>query len=240
MKQTSVKRLARIAGALYLIIFVAAPFPFLIGRGAVVVPGDTITTAQNLLSNQVVVRIGMVAETIVFLVEVLLAAIFYALLRPVSRHLSLASAFARLGESAVQAVNLLTTMLALMIVGGAGSVGALSLAQHEALALLFLDANGFGILIWGFFFGLHLLLLGYLVFRSTFWPKVLGILLIVAGFGYLAQGYFHILAPRFDQVLSTVVLVLAVPGELVFTVWLLWKGVNVDRWKERAADPAIV
>jgi hypothetical protein len=240
MKRISPKKLARIAGVLYLVIFLVAPFPFLLGREAAVVPGDAAATAENLVANQSVIRIGMAAETVVFLIETIMAGMFYVLLRPVSRHLSLASAFARLGEAVVQAVNLLPTMIALMLAGGAGLGAARAIADREELALLFMDANGFVILVWGFFFGLHLLLLGSLVYRSTFWPRILGILLIIAGFAYLAEGYVRLLAPHVSSVMAVAVPVLAVPGELAFTVWLLWKGLDVDRWNAMAADAAAI
>ena len=106
--------------------------------------------------------------------------------------------------------------------------------QLNALVLLFADANAFMIIIWGLIFGFHLLLLGYLVFRSGFMPKILGILLMIGAVGYLAQSYGHILAPQFDEILSTVVIVLSIPGELLFTVYLLWKGLNAEQWEKRA------
>jgi hypothetical protein len=87
-------------------------------------------------------------------------------------------------------------------------------------------------------FGFHLLLLGYLVYKSGFWPKILGILLVLASLGYLAQSYGHLLAPQYDDLLATIVIVVAVPGELAFTAWLLWKGVDVERWEERAQESA--
>lgn len=234
LDKKSVKRTARIAGVLYLIIFVVAPFPFLLSRGSIVVAGDAAATARNIMASGSVFRLGMVAESVVFLVELVLAAILYVLLRPVSRPLSLAAAFARVGEAVVQAVNLLTSILVLLLLGGTGYLAVFEPEQLSALAMLFLDANGFVILVWGLLFGFHLLLLGYLVYRSGFWPRFLGILLLVASLGYFAQSYAHFLAPQYDSILSVLVVVLAVPGELAFTIWLLWKGVNVERWEERA------
>ena len=196
MKKNPIKKTARISGVLYLIIFVVAPFPFLLGRAGLIVPGDAVSTARNIMASEFLFRFGMVAEAIVFLVEIVLAALLYVLLRPVSKPLSLAAAFSRVGEAVVQAVNLLTSILVL-------------------------------------------LLLGYLVYKSEFWPRIFGILLLLAGFGYLAQSFGHILWPQFDDILSVVVIVLAVPGELAFTIWLLAKGVNVERWEQRSArtDP---
>ena len=89
LENKSIKRTARIAGVLYLIIFAVAPFAFLLGKASLVVPGDAATTAENIMASESVFRIGMVAESVVFLVEIVLAAVLYVLLRPVSRPLSL-------------------------------------------------------------------------------------------------------------------------------------------------------
>jgi len=234
-KKNPIKKTARISGILYLIIFIVAPFPFLIGRAGMVVPGDAATTVRNIMSGEFLFRFGMAAESIVFLVEIVLAALLYSLLRPVSKPLSLAAAFSRVGEAVVQAVNLLTSVLVLLLIGGTGYLAVFESDQLHALSMLFLDANAFVVLVWGLFFGFHLLLLGYLVYRSEFWPRILGILLLLAGVGYLAQSFGHFLLPQFDDILSVVVIVLAVPGELAFTIWLLVKGVNVERWEQRAA-----
>jgi len=238
VEKKSIKSTARTAGILYLVIFVIAPFPFLLGRASLVVAGDAATTARNILASESVFRLGMVAESVVFLVELVLAALLYVLLKPVNRPLSLAAAFARVGEAVVQAVNLLTSILVLLLLGGASYLAVLEPEPLNALAMLFLDANAFVIMVWGLLFGFHLLLLGYLVYKSSFWPRFLGILLLVASVGYLAQSFGHMLVPQFDDVLSVAVIVLAVPGELAFTIWLLWKGVNVERWQQRAVEAA--
>lgn len=235
---TSPRTYARITGALYVVIFFLGPVAFFMGRTSVVVPGDPAATIDNLMASEAMFRLGMVAETAIVLIEIVVSAILYVLLRPVSRPLSLASALARFAQSVVQAVNLFTAAPALLLLGGAGYLAAFEAGQLNALALLFMDVNAFMIIIWGLIFGFHLLLLGYLVYRSGFWPRLLGILLIVGGVGYLLQSYGHLLAPQFDDILSTVVLVLSIPTELAFTVWLLWKGVDVDRWEERALEAA--
>jgi hypothetical protein len=234
-----VKKQARVSGILYLIIFVVAPFPFIVGRAGLVVPGDAITTANNILASKSLFRLGMAAETIVFLVEIVLAALLFVLLRPVNKPLSLAAAFSRVGEAVVQAVNLLTSALVLLLLGDTGYLSVFNFDQLSSLSMLFLDVNAFVILVWGFLFGLHLLLLGYLVYKSEFWPRILGILLLLAGVGYLLQSFGHILLPQFDDILSVAVVVLAVPGELAFALWLLVKGVNVGKWEQRAAGSAV-
>lgn len=239
-ERRSVQRKARLAGVLYLVIFVAGPFAFLMGRTGPVVPGDAAATAANIVEDETMFRIGMVAETIVFGVEIVLASILYVLLRPVSRSISLAAALARFAEAVVQAVNLVTGGIVLALLSGAGYLAAFESEQLDALAMVFVDMNEFLVMVWGLLFGLHLAMLGWLVSRSGFWPRPLGRLLIVAAVGYLAQSYGHLLVPRFDDALAVTVQILAIPAELAFTVWLLWKGIDVDRWARRRRQAARV
>ena len=227
----SIKKTARIAGVLYLAIFVIYPLAASV-RSMLVVPGDAAATAQNVAANQTLFRWGMAGESVIFLIEIVMAGFLYVLLRPVSKSLSLASALARASEGIVMAAtNLFTSILTLIVIGNAGYLAVFDQEQQNALALLFQEANDYVILIWGLFFALHLVLLGWLVYRSEFFPKIPGILLMLAGFGYFAQSFGVMVAPGLSDILETVVLVLATPGELVFALWLLIKGVNEDKWK---------
>jgi hypothetical protein len=232
----SIKKTARIAGVLYLAIFVIYPLATSV-RSMLVVPGDAAATAQNVAVNQTLFRWGMAGESVIFLIEIVMAGFLYVLLRPVSRSLSLASALARASEGIVMAAtNLFTSILTLFVLGNTGYLAVFEQEQQDALALLFQDANNYVILIWGLFFALHLVLLGWLVYRSGFFPKILGILLALAGIGYFAQSFGVMVAPDLSDVLSTVVLVLATPGELVFALWLLIKGVDENKWQARALE----
>ena len=235
---TSPKTYARIVGGFYLAIFFLGPFAFFMGRTAVVVPGDPAATINTLMASESMFRFGMVAETLIIFIEIVVSAILYMLLRPVNMPLALASTLARFGQSILQAVNLFTAVPALLLLGGTGYLAAFEPDQLSALVLLFMDVNAFVIIVWGLLFGFHLLLLGYLVYKSGFWPRLLGILLVIGSVGYLAQSFGHLLAPQYDDILSTVVVVLSIPGELAFTLWLLIKGINVERWEERARESA--
>jgi hypothetical protein len=232
---SNIQRHARIVGALYVVLFVLGPFAFLLGKAAALVPDDAAATARNILALDGQFRVGLAIEGVIFLIEVLLAAILYVMFRPVHPAASLASAFARLGEAVVQAANLLPSALLLFVLTEPVYRAAFTPAQLEALAHLFLNANAFMILVWGLFFGLHLVLLGALVHASGFLPRWLGILLMVAGPGYLLQSVGTILRPSASEALDTLVVVMAVPGELAFALWLLVKGVDRDRWAARAA-----
>lgn len=228
------KRLARTAGFLYLAIFVIYPLSTMV-RSMLVVPGDAAATAQNVATNESLFRWGMAGEASIFIIEIVLAAVLYALLRPVSRSLSLGASLARVAEGVVMAAgNLFTSILTLVAVGGAGYLAVFSPEQRDALALFFQDANDYVVLTWGFFFALSLVLTGWLVYRSGFFPKIPGVLLVLAGVGYFAQSYGTIVAPGAADLLTTVVLVLAIPGELVFALWLIIKGVDEEKWQRRA------
>jgi hypothetical protein len=102
--------------------------------------------------------------------------------------------------------------------------------QLDALVLLFLNAHGYGVFIWQLFFGFHLFVLGYLIFRSGYFPRILGILMVLGSLGYLLDSYGNILLPNYAEIFG----VTAVIGELPFFLWLLIKGVNVERYNARA------
>jgi hypothetical protein len=221
--------MARIAGVLYLVIFIVYPLSAFIGKASIVVAGDPTATVENIQASEAMFRIGIAGEAVIFLVEIIMAGILYELLKPVSTALSLAAAFSRLAEAVVQAVNLLPSILALILVSGAGYLSVFDGGQMSALVSLFMESFDYMIMVWGFFFGLHLVLLGYLVKKSDYFPGILGILLVLGGVGYLSQSFGAFVAPQMDALLANVVFVLAVPSELAFTLYLLIKGVKIQK-----------
>jgi len=228
---------ARVAGVLYLILAIVAPFSFFFVRSSIIVPGDATATATNLMASESLFRAGIVSDSIVFLIEIVLVAILYVLLKPVSQTLALIAAFARLAMTVIQGVNLLNYAFVLLLVSNGGSLTAFEPAQVDALVLLFLDAYEYGALIWGTFFGLHLLVLGYLLFQSGFFPRFLGVLFVFSSLGYLTDSFGSFLVPNFDEILGWVVLT-SIPAELAFPLWLLIKGVDVEQWEKRARESA--
>ena len=145
----SIRWTARAAGVLCLVIFIVAPLAYLVARSSILVEDDPAATAQNLIDNERRFRLGLVAESVVFLVEIVLAALLYVILRPVSRTISLAAAFSRVAEAVAQAANLLPASLALLAVGGAGYFATSDQEQRNNLVLLALDANEFMVLVVG-------------------------------------------------------------------------------------------
>ena len=230
-----VQRHARVAGLMYVALFILGPMVFLGGKAAAFVPGDPAATAEALRAiGPSGIRAALGIEALIFLIEVVLAAILYVLFRPVQRAIALASTLARFGEAVVQGANLLPGILLVSLLGGSAYASTLPPEQVEGLLHLFLEANDFMVLVWGLFFGLHVVLLAWLVHASGFLPRWLGVLLGFAGVGYLAQSFGVIVWPESAGVLDQAVVVMAVPGELAFTLWLLIRGVDAEAWEERA------
>jgi hypothetical protein len=226
---------ARIAGLLLLILLVVGPFSLIYVPSTLIVPGDATATADNIRASESLFRLGIVSDSLIFLIELVLTVLLYVLFRPVSRALSLVAAFARLAMAVIQGVNLLPYFTALLLVSGAGYLTVWEPAQSDALVLLFLNVHQYGVYIWQLFFGLHLLVLSYLIFKSGYFPRILGILMVIASLGYLVDSYGNILFPNYEVIFGVVVGVGAIIGELPFLFWLLIKGVNVQEWRKRAS-----
>lgn len=230
-----VQRHARVAGVLYVMLFILGPMVFLRGKAVALVPGDPAATLEALRAiGPAGLRTGLAIEAAIFLIEVVLAAILWVIFRPVQQAVALAATLARFAEAVVQGANLLPGFLLLGLVGGAMYEQAIPAPEIGALTHLFLEANNFMILVWGLFFGLHVVLLAWLVYASGFLPRWLGVLLAIAGAGYLAQSFGIMLRPDLRPVLDTAVVVMAVPGELALTLWLLVRGVDEKAWGQRA------
>ena len=232
----SPKRLARIIGVLILIIAVFAPFSMIYLPSSLIVSGDATTTAQNIMASEGLFRLGIVSDAVVVLLEIAVIVLLYVLLRPVSRTLSLVAAFARLAMTVLMGINLLNHFVVLLLLSGAGYLTVFAQDQLHALALLFLNAHADVVLIWGLFFSLHLLVLGYLVFKSGYLPRILGVLLMIASLCYVIQGVGTILLPQYEGIFVSVGLVSAI--EIALPLWLLIKGVNVEQWNKRALESA--
>lgn len=234
----TIQKTARFAGLLYLIIAVCAGFSFGYMRTMLIVPGDAAATVSNLMASEWLFRLGIVGDAVVFLSEIVLIALLYALLKPVNQTLTLAAVYARLAMVVMQGMNLLNYFFVLLLLSGAGYLMVFELEQLQALVLLFLNAYEYVALIWGAFFGLHTLLLAYLVYKSGYLPRILGILMVLASFGYLLDSFGNFLLPQYDALYASVVVLLALLGELPLALWLLIKGVNVQQWQKRVFEAA--
>ena len=233
--ETSPQLYARVGGLLYLIIIVAGIFAEVFVRSRLVVSGDAAATANNILASESLFRFGFFSELIMLACDVAVALIFYVLLKPVNKNLALLAAFFRLVMTAISGINSLNHYSALLILGGADYLTVFETDQLHALALLSLKSHTFGYHISLVFFGFHCLVLGYLIFRSGYLPKVLGILLIIASLGYLTNSFTAILSPEYAKMLFPGILIPAFIAEVSLCLWLIVMGVNVPKWDKQAS-----
>lgn len=236
----SLRQTARVAGVLYLIIIIAGIFAEFFVRQSLIVPGDAAATAGNIVAAEGLFRLGIAGDLIMILSDVALALAFYVLLKPVSQALSLLAAFFRLGQAAILGINLLNLFFVLQLLSGADYLTVLGADQLEALVLLFLNGHSIGYSLGLVLFGLSLLVLGYLVFKAGYFPRVLGILLMVAAAGYLIDSFASFLLPTYEAYESIFALVVFLPafiGELAMCLWLLVKGVK-DQPAQLRPSPA--
>lgn len=229
---------ARAAGFLYLAIIVSGIFAEFFVRASLVAPGDATATANNIMAAEGLFRFGIAGDFIMLASDVALALVFFVLFKPVSHALSLLAAFFRLAQAAILGLNLLNLFSALQLLSGAGYLTVLGADQLHAQALFYLDAHSTGYSIGLVFFGLSCFVLGYLVVKSGYVPRILGILLLFAAVGYLTDSFAGFLLPNYASyadLFAVVVFVPAIIGELSLCLWLLIKGVNVQRWNGTTA-----
>jgi hypothetical protein len=233
--ESSPQLYARTAGALYLVLIVLGLFGEAV-RVRLIVSGDAAATAAKLTSMESLWRFGIAAEFLGLMCAIVLAMIYFALLRPVSKEINLLATFLRLVAITVQAVAVLNLDAALFPLGNAAYLKAFPPEQLYALASLAIKSHshGFGLalLIFGFCFLFH----GYLIFKSGFLPKVLGLLIQIAGLCYLTNSFALFLAPAIADRIFPAILAPAFVGGASMCLWLLVKGVNVEKWRQANAD----
>jgi hypothetical protein len=232
----SPQKYARIGGILYLFICIVAAFVEVFVRGQLIVKGDATATAANILASETLFRVGLAGEMLTCACDVALAMILYALLKPVSRNLALLGAFFRLAFVALYSVTKLFEIAALVALSPADYLTAFEPRQLHALAYMSLRVHSLGYGASFLFFGLCCLLFGYLIYKSEYLPRILGVLLELGGLGYIAFSLAQMLAPDFaSRVLFPWIMAPALPGELGLSLWLIVKGVDVRKWEERAS-----
>jgi hypothetical protein len=213
----------------YLLTILAGIFAQGFVSGNLVVEGDATATATNILAHRDLFQLGFAVYLIEMACQVAMTALFYELLKPAGRKISLVAAFLGLSGCAIKTLSRVFFIAPLFILGGAHYLSVFSAEQLQALALLFLKLNDQGAAIALVFFGFYALLTGYLVIRSTFLPRILGVLGILGGVGWLSFLY-----PPLGYRLFPIIGVLGLLGAGAKIVWLIVFGVNEQRWKEQA------
>jgi len=226
------KQIARFAGIGYLIIFITGIFANFFVIEALISPGDAATTANNISTNESLFRVGIFSFVIMVVFDVFLAWALFILLQPVNDGLSLLSGWLRLVNSTIFGIALYNLFNILQILSGAAYLDAFSQGQLHAEVMISLATFNSTWLIGLVFFGLHLLLLGYLIIKSGYIPKFIGILLFIAAIGYLIDSSANFLLPNYNEykdIFSMIVIVPGIIGELSFTFWLLLKGNKIPQ-----------
>jgi hypothetical protein len=223
----SSKRLARIAGLLYLIVALAGGFAELYVRSSLVAAGDAAGTADNIRASATLFRVGFVADLVQATFFLLTAMALYLLVRHVHELVARAMFVIVSVSVAIICLNLLNQYVALSLATGEEYTNAFGAVGSDALTGLFAEMHASGYQIAQIFFGLWLLPLGYLVYRSGYFPRVLGVLLMVGCLGYLVDSFAHFLAAGVAEGIAAFVVAPAAIGELGFVAWLLVKSVKV-------------
>jgi len=233
--ERSPQRYARLAGVTYLAIILLGMFGELYVRNQLVVPGDASATARAIAASPELWRAGIVGDLLMHALDVPVILIFYVLLRPVSKNLALLATLFNLVQTAVLALNKINLLLPLFLLGDGVFLKAFSAEQLHALSLVAINAHAHGFGIGLIFFGVACLVRGALIWRSGFWPKALGALIFVAGLSYLVNSFAMLLAPALAAALFPAVLVPAFVGELALCLWLIFRGVSTERWRQRSS-----
>lgn len=231
--ETSPQLYARIAGFLYLVTIITGGFAEVFVRGALTVHGNAAATAQNILASEQMYRFGFVADLVCLIGTIILSLIFYILFKPVNKNLSLLALVFLSIAGAVMAVNLLNQFAPLLLLHNTSYLKAFTIEQLQTQSLFFLNLQSQGynisLLLCAFYFPI----VGYLIYKSNFLPRILGVIYTMAGVGYLINSLAWFLFPHLAAYLFPYVLLPAFIGESSMAVWLIVKGVNVEKWHEK-------
>lgn len=229
----SPQRYARIGGLLYLILIVVGAWGQLFVRGTIIVSGDATATAHNIMASQALWRAGIGGDLVMHLCDVPVMIVMYVLLKPVNRNLALLAVLFNLVQTAVLVANKMTLVIPLFLLGNAAYLNAFEPQQLNALAYVSLRAHDYGFGFGLIFFGAVCLIEGYLIRRSGYLPKALGVLMQLAGACYLLNSFALILAPAFASMLFPAIMMPPIIAESSLAIWLVVKGVDLPKWEER-------
>ena len=225
----STKKQARVAGLLYLLIGITAPIGLIYVPGKLIVAGDAAATANNIRASQWLLRLGIASELFHQVIGIFLVLALYRLFKAVNeKHAVLMVILGALVSVPIVFLNVLNDIAALILVSGASFLSVFEKPQLDALAYLFIRLHGQGIIVAAIFWGLWLFPFGILVIQSGFIPRALGVLLMIAGVGYLASSFTTLVLPQYQRFVGPFATILEL-GELPIIFWLLIWGAKLKR-----------
>lgn len=230
---TSPLLLARTAGFFYLIIIATGLFTELGVRGRVIVSGDPAATAQNILANETLYRLGLISELVTILSAALVLALLYGLLRPASVGLARLALIVNTVAIAGELISILFHYAPLVYLHAAYADVNAEAMQALAYAALRLQSAGYDLSLT--FFAVFCVAVGCLIYKSGYLPRLIGVLMVIAGLCYAANSVIGFVTPPIRVAMLPWILLPCLIGEACLTLWLLLVGVNVEKWKQRAA-----
>ena len=232
MGTTSIQTYTRVAGVLMVLTMIGGFFGEMYMPSRILVRGDAAATARNIVESSFLFRLGFAAYLVEAICDIALSLVFYVLLRPVNRNIALLAAFFGLVSTAVFAVGQLFYFGATVPLGDAEYLKSFSADQRNALSMISIRMYGLAAGIFMAFYGIATGVRGYLVYGAGYLPRALGVLMMLAGLGFIARNFVLVLAPAY---VSDLFLVPMFVSGLSLMLWMLLKGVDVPRWEARAA-----
>jgi F0F1-type ATP synthase assembly protein I len=219
---------ARVAGAIYLLLVVTAPFSLMYVPSKLIARGNATATASNILTHEMLFRFSIVADLISTIIFISLGIALYRLLNGVNKTQAWLMMGFVLVSSAVGFMNVLNNVAALILFRGGDFLAVFQKPQLESMGMLFLRLHDHGIMMDEIFWGLWLLPFGVLVMQSRFLPRILGAWLILNGFAYMALSFTSLLVPQYQGMVYRIIFPVLF-GEMAIMLWLVIKGANVKR-----------
>lgn len=223
---TSNKKIARTAGFLYLLIIIFGLIAQIFVRDSLVNYENANETAKNILASEFWYRFGFVSELLMLVCDIGVTTILYLLLKETNKKLSLLSTLFRFASIIILAVTALSHYIALSFLKNSNYLEVFNSDQLNAFALLSIKIHGIGYNVSLLFFGIHLIILGFLIYKSFIFPKLIGILLWIGGICYLSNSFIWFLFPQFVKIIYPLILIPCAIGEWIFCIWLIIKGVR--------------